>query len=139
MISLLVEPGGYIQWVDFDPLTARIAAFRPQASDAVLRDVFHRFTDTLRARKVGSTYRIPNTMVANGLEVIDSDMYPLSPKVEFTQILGKEAVAILQESGNVTIEGGETMRRELMEEVEAGGSLVWYDLWCHIGRKVEEE
>ena len=70
LVSLL-RPGGWLQWVDWDPLTARLAGARPGTTDAILRDVLQRFRDDLQARKVGITYRIPNAMKSAGL--VDED------------------------------------------------------------------
>lgn len=77
LVSLL-RPGGWLQWVDWDPLTARVAGARPGTTDAILRDVLQRFRDDLQARKVGITYRIPNSMKAAGLLDEDSGKFKLS-------------------------------------------------------------
>lgn len=71
LVSLL-RPGGWLQWSDWDPLTARLAGAKPNTSDAILRDVLQRHRDDLQARKVGVTYRIPTAMREAGLMDEDS-------------------------------------------------------------------
>ncbi|KAK4503046.1 hypothetical protein PRZ48_006473 [Zasmidium cellare] len=131
----LLRPGGWLQWTDWDPLTPRIAAINPAASDKALRDVLTRYVDLLKAQKVGLTYRIPTSMRNRGLEEVDSDMYPLNPEVEFTKNITTGVINYLQQSGDLSEADAEDVRAKVGEEIEVGKPLLWYDLWCHIGRK----
>lgn len=131
----LLHPGGWLQWTDWDPLTPRIAAINPAASDVALRDVLTRYVDCLKAKKVGTTYRISNSMRSHGLEDDDSDMYPLNPEVEFTRNILTGVINFLQEFGDLSEAETEGFRTKVGEEIEIGKPLLWYDLWCHIGRK----
>ncbi|KJX94173.1 hypothetical protein TI39_contig4211g00014 [Zymoseptoria brevis] len=132
----LLKPGGWIQWVDWDPSTLRIAGVRPGTPDATaLRALLRRYTDTLSERQIGSTYRIETTFKQQGVVDIDSDMYPIAPEVEFTKNVVEGVVMELEEWGVLGREGAKKVRAEVGEEVEKGGVLIWWDLWCHIGRK----
>ncbi|SMY22377.1 unnamed protein product [Zymoseptoria tritici ST99CH_1A5] len=132
----LLKPGGWIQWVDWDPSTLRIAGVRPGTPDATaLRALLRRYTDTLSGRQIGSTYRIEATFKQQGLVEIDSDMYPIAPEVEFTKNVVEGVVMELEEWGVLGREEAKKLKAEVGEEVEKGGVLIWWDLWCHIGRK----
>lgn len=134
LISLL-RPGGWLQWTDWDPLTPRIAAINPAASDAALRDVLIRYIDLMKVQKVGTTYRISNSMSSCGLEDADSDIYPLIPEVQFTRNITTGVINALQQIGELSEPEAEDVRAKTNGEIEAGNPLLWYDLWCHIARK----
>ncbi|KAF2171749.1 hypothetical protein M409DRAFT_17984 [Zasmidium cellare ATCC 36951] len=134
-LMALLRPGGWLQWTDWDPLTPRIAAINPAASDKALRDVLTRYVDLLKAKKIGTTYRIPTSMTNLGLEEDDSDMYPLNPEVEFTRNITTGVINFLQDFGGLSAAETEDIRAKVGEEIDVGKPLLWYDLWCHIGRK----
>lgn len=93
-----------------------------------------KFTD--ERREVGSTYRIPKALRKEaGFERdVDSDIYPIAPDLGFTRVV---VGGILEELRN---NGGEGIdEAKIEEEIEESGPLVWYDLWCHIGRKKKKE
>jgi hypothetical protein len=89
----------------------------------------------LSARQAGTTYRIESTFKNEGLVEIDSDMYPIEPEVEFTRNVVEGVVRELEEWGVIAKDEAERLRTEVGEEVVRGGVLIWWDLWCHIGRK----
>lgn len=130
----LLKPGAWLQWVDWDPMTARIATVRPGAPDGVLRGVLYDFSDTLRSKKVGSTWRIAASLRPH-LEGIDSDMYSISPQVELTKVVAFGATSYLQRCGEYTASKAREVEAKLEHEIDEAGSLVFYDLWCHIARK----
>jgi hypothetical protein len=132
----LLRPGGYLQWIDFDPMTARIATVKPGASDSVLRGILNHFTDALRAQKAGSTYRI-STAMRQHLINDESDMFTVAPDVQFTRTVVASALLYLERSGNLTGEEASELRARVKEEIDAADSLIYYDLWCHIGKKPE--
>ncbi|GIZ45135.1 hypothetical protein CKM354_000831700 [Cercospora kikuchii] len=130
----LLKPGGWLQWIDWDPMTARIATVKAGAPDTVLRDVLNRFTDALRAQKAGSTYKI-STAMSLELEDEESDMYTVTPEVRFTENVVAGALLYLERSGHCTAEEASELRAKVKEEIESAGSLLFYDLWCHVARK----
>ncbi|KAM3416496.1 hypothetical protein BST61_g8087 [Cercospora zeina] len=134
----LLKPGGWLQWIDWDPMTARIATVKAGAPDTVLRDVLNRFTDALRAGKAGSTYRI-STAMSLQLEDEESDMYTVTPEVRFTENVVAGALLFLERSGHCTPAEASDLRAKVREEIESAGSLLFYDLWCHIARKPDED
>lgn len=133
-LTALLKPGGWLQWIDWDPMTARIATVKPGADDGVLRDVLYRFTEALRTRKAGSTYKI-SSAIGLHLEDEDSDMYTVTPEVRFTKNVVASALLYLERSDCCTAEEVSILRRKVKAEIEDSGSLLFYDLWCHIGRK----
>lgn len=131
----LLSPGGWIQWVDWDPITARIAGSKPGTPDASnLRELLRRYTDALQARKVGSTYRILNTLRSHGFVETDSDLYPITPDNGFTHVVADEAIRYLERIGEFSRELARSFHTKIDYELGASGPLVWYDLWCHIGQ-----
>lgn len=135
-ITAILRPGGWIQWVDWDPITARIAGQRPGTPDAShLRDLLRRYTDALQARNVGSTYRISNAFKKLGLVESDSDMYPVAPDMGLTRVVAETALEYLEVTGDVSVQEVGDIRGKIEEEIESSGPLVWYDLWCHVARK----
>lgn len=131
----LLSPGGWVQWVDWDPITARIAGSNPGTPDASnLRDLLRRYTDALQARKVGATYRIANTLRSQGFVEIDSDLYPIAPDTGFTRVVAKGALTYLERIGDISSENARATEAKIEHEIQASGPLVWYDLWCHIAR-----
>lgn len=137
LISLL-RPGGWLQFVDFDPLTARIAGLKPGSPDGVLRELLRRYSDVLSASKAGNTHRISATMRKNGLIEQDSDMYPMVPEVRFTKIVAREAVDHLRDSGAMDEDDAKKLSVGAEREIETARSLIWYDLWCHIAQKPQD-
>ncbi|KAK4624224.1 hypothetical protein CLAFUW4_05409 [Fulvia fulva] len=134
-LTSLLRPGGWIQWTDWDPRTARIAGVKPGAEDKALRDLLQRYSDFLKEKQVGTTYRISSSLTDTGLGQEDSDMYPLPPDVGLTRNIAHGALRQLETAESVGSEEVERLRKEVDDEIEAGGSLIWYDLWCHIARK----
>lgn len=130
----LLKPGGWLQWIDWDPMTARIATVKPGADDIVLREILSRFSEALRTRKSGSTYKISTAMQLQ-LECEDSDMYVVTPEVRFTKNVVATALLFLERSDACTAEEASVLRGKVKTEIENSGSLLFYDLWCHIARK----
>ncbi|KAF2213870.1 hypothetical protein CERZMDRAFT_95900 [Cercospora zeae-maydis SCOH1-5] len=130
----LLKPGGWLQWIDWDPMTARIATVKAGAPDTVLRDVLNRFTDALRAQKAGSTYKI-STAMSLQLGDEESDMYTVTPEVRFTDNVVAGALLFLERNGHCTTAEASELRAKVKEEIESSSSLLFYDLWCHIARK----
>ncbi|KAI5357180.1 putative S-adenosyl-L-methionine-dependent methyltransferase [Septoria linicola] len=130
----LLKPGGWLQWIDWDPMTARIATVKPGAPDTVLRDILYRFTDALRTQKAGSTYRI-STAMSLQLEDEDSEMYTVTPEVQFTKTVVASAILYLERSGHCTAEEASDLRAKVKDEIDSADSLLFYDLWCHVARK----
>lgn len=135
----LLQPGGWIQWVDWDPITARIAASKPGTADASnLRDLLRSYTDALQARKVGSTYRISNALKKQGLTEADSDMYPIAPDVGLTRVVADGALDYLKRTGHLSPGEAKGIEAKIEHDIQASGPLIWYDLWCHIAQKPSE-
>lgn len=130
----LLKPGAWLQWVDWDPMTARIATVKPGAPDGILRGLLSDYADAMRAAKVGNTYRIPNAMRPH-LEEEDSDMYTIDPSIELSKIIASIAIAYLQRRGKYTSAEAEDVGAKTEQEIDQAGSLCFFDLWSHIGRK----
>ncbi|KXT08054.1 hypothetical protein AC579_204 [Pseudocercospora musae] len=130
----LLKPGAWLQWVDWDPMTARIATVKPGAPDGILRGLLSDYADAMRAAKVGNTYRIANAMRPN-LEELDSDMYTIDPSVELSKIIASGAISYLQQNGKYTSAEAQDVGIKTEQEIDQAGSLCFFDLWSHIGRK----
>lgn len=115
-------------------MTARVATVKPGAPDSVLRDVLFRFTDALRAQKTGSTYKISTAMRLR-LTNEDSDHYTVTPSEEFTRNVVSSALLYLERSGAIDAKEASDLRAKVLEEIRTAGSLIYYDLWCHIAMK----
>ncbi|EME45709.1 hypothetical protein DOTSEDRAFT_71415 [Dothistroma septosporum NZE10] len=137
LISLL-RPGGWIQWTDWDPRTARIAGVKPGAEDKALRNLLEKYSDVLKEKQVGTTYRISSSFTEAGLVEEDSDMYPLPPDSGLTSNIAHGALRQLETVGSVGSGEIQQLIRGVDKEIEAGNSLIWYDLWCHIARKPKQ-
>ncbi|CZT25690.1 uncharacterized protein RCC_11359 [Ramularia collo-cygni] len=132
----LLRPGGWVQWVDWDPITARIAGSTPGTPDASnLRAFLRNYTDVIQARNVGSTYRISTMLKSHGFVERDSDMYPVAPDIGLTRVVAEGALDYLERTGNLSREEVRAAEANIEQEIRVSGPLVWYDLWCHIAQK----
>ncbi|EME83858.1 uncharacterized protein MYCFIDRAFT_172926 [Pseudocercospora fijiensis CIRAD86] len=127
----LLKPGGWLQWVDWDPMTARIATVKPGAPDGILRGLLNDYADAMRAARVGNTYRIPNAMRPY-LEEEDSDMYTIDPSVELSKIIASGAISYVQRVGKYTSAEAGEVGAKTEQEIDEAGSLCFFDLWAHI-------
>lgn len=135
----ILKPNGWLQWIDWDPITARIAGSKPGTPDASnLREILRRYTDALQDRKVGSTYRISNALRSQGFVDIDSDLYPVAPDTGFTGVVAQGALRYLERTGYMSTDQAGASEAKIRDELQASGPLVWYDLWCHIAQTPSE-
>ena len=142
-LASLLKPGGYIQWSEPLPLSARTVCANPTL-DAPAVD---RLTTQGHKPKPTSTYdwveRLPEAFCSRGLEVVAADRIPMFDRYRLfwghSQLAGLEDVAAGMEM--LGVEKAEQLNKwivQLNHEFRKGAS-VDTSFTCVVGRSIEEE
>ena len=62
-------------------------------------------------------------------------MYTIDPSVELSKIIASGAISYLQRNGKYTSAEAQDVGIKTEQEIDQAGSLCFFDLWSHIGRK----
>ena len=69
------EPEGHIQWIDWDPLTARVVQTAPLVPKQGLEELLSGLHTMIKTRDTGNTNRIPKMLTDNGVVDVISELY----------------------------------------------------------------
>ncbi|KAK0774796.1 hypothetical protein LTR59_014746 [Friedmanniomyces endolithicus] len=141
----LLKPGGYLQWIDWDPHSAHLVQSRPLVKHAAIDKLLGFFKQFLGALDTGATARLPEEMRTAGLVDVRSELWALDADLGWREYFLKTITTVLPDvivkrTGQAPGGAGDGMnwagiKAAAQEEGKQEGLWVRTEMWCHVGKK----
>ncbi|TKA74166.1 hypothetical protein B0A55_06582 [Friedmanniomyces simplex] len=141
----LLKPGGYLQWIDWDPHSAHLVQSRPLVAHVAMDQLLGIFKQFLSTMDTGATARLPQEMREGGLMDVRSELFALDADPGWREhflwtittvmpdVLAKRAGLMPGGAGD----GKDWARLKAVAQEEGKQEGLWVrtEIWCHVGKK----
>ncbi|KAK0886465.1 hypothetical protein LTR02_018110 [Friedmanniomyces endolithicus] len=141
----LLKPGGYLQWIDWDPHSARLVQSRPMLEHTAIDQLLGLFKQFLGALDTGATARLPEEMREGGLVDVKSELFALDADAIWREYFLMTITTVMPDAvakwvgqlptGAANGKDWAKMKTTAQEEGKQEGLWVRTEMWCHAGKK----
>lgn len=143
--AALLKPGGYLQWIDWIPQSARVVQSRPLIKTTATAELLEGLRQFLSPLDTGATARLPQEMRESGLADVRSELFATDVDQTWRQYFTWTVRSIVPDLlvkmaksgpyGSGDAKDWVNLKAEAEEEAEQEAMWVRTEMWCHVGRK----
>ncbi|KAK3114875.1 hypothetical protein LTR53_006333 [Teratosphaeriaceae sp. CCFEE 6253] len=138
----LLKPGGYLQWIDWDPHSVRLVQSRALMKTMAIAELLAGYRSSLLPLDTGATARLAQELCDSGLDDVRSELFAVDEDPGWREhflwtiwflmpdLLAKRA----QRGPHGSADAGDWLS-PAEEEAKQAGMWVRTEMWCHVGRK----
>lgn len=145
LVLICSEPGGHIQWIDWDPRTAYLVQYKPLARRAAMVEMLSGWNQFLATRDTGVADRLGDLLLEAEMCDVLRERYGSDPDLETRDwimwtLLDSVPIAIRKsligkEGSSWSEERLQDLVRQMKEERAAGECFLRFDMNCFVARK----
>ncbi|KAK4503950.1 hypothetical protein PRZ48_004865 [Zasmidium cellare] len=141
------QPGGHVQWIDWDPKRAYVVQYKPLAKKAAMEQLASGFRECAATRDTSVAERLDELLSEHGVTDVLAEKFCSDPNMETRDFLTWTVLGsapsmvrnslIGKDGSGWSEERLARLEKEAKEERAAGEAFLRFDMTCYIAKKPE--